>query len=93
LDEIEGALKNKNIEFEDKEYVIESLRNKNRFWSTYCELTTAYNLSLRGCRVKILKRKEKTKTPDLKVFLNNQKFNIEVSSRIYKINKKIFKTF
>lgn len=88
LNELEKALKNTNISFEDKDGTLNKLRNSDQFWGKYCELEAAAIFAKAGCKVRVLHRKKTgNKYPDLKVKFHSHNINVEVSNRIYKINK------
>ncbi|MDD5537439.1 MAG: hypothetical protein PHF12_00555 [Candidatus Omnitrophica bacterium] len=89
VDELEEALSNQRIVFEDKESTFSSLLgDRTKFWGTYCEFEIANNLDKVGCQVKFLKKTEPSvKYPDIKASINGYKFNIEVTSRHYELDK------
>ena len=58
LNELEKALKNTNISFEDKDGTLNKLRNSDQFWGKYCELEAAAIFAKAGCKVRVFHRKK-----------------------------------
>lgn len=88
MGELEEALTNANISFENKPGTLKKLRESSQFWGKYCELEAAANFAKAGCKVKVLhKVRSNNKYPDLEVMFHSFKINVEVSNRLYKINK------
>lgn len=88
LNELEEALRSTNIDFEDKKGTLNKLRESDQFWGKYCELEAAVNFAKAGCNVKVLHRTQSNdKYPDLEVIFRSHQINIEVSNRLYQINK------
>jgi len=86
--ELEESLGNSNINFEDKNGILNKLRESDQFWGKYCELEAAVNFAKIGCKVIVLhKEKSGDKYPDLEIKLGSHKINVEVSNRVYGINK------
>lgn len=90
VDELEEALSNQNIIFENKEDVFNSLLgDRTKFWGTYCEFEIANNLNKVGCQVKLLKKTEPSvRYPDIEASIDGYKFDIEVTNRHYELDKK-----
>lgn len=86
LNALEQALANQKITYDNRNNKIKALTTKNMFWGTFCELILADILVKQGCSVRILGDDNK-KHPDLEVKCGKDRFLIEVSSRIYKVNK------
>ncbi|MCG2712549.1 MAG: hypothetical protein L6416_09540, partial [Candidatus Omnitrophica bacterium] len=88
VNELEFSLQNANIKFEDKTGTLNKLKENAQFWGKYCELEAAANFARAGCIVKILHRPQsKDKYPDLEIEFYSRKINVEVSNRLYMINK------
>ena len=58
MNELEEALRNSNIDFEDKNGTLNKLRESDQFWGKYCELEAAASFAKAGCKVKVLHKKK-----------------------------------
>jgi predicted peroxiredoxin len=84
LYELESALHHQNITFPSESYKRQKLReltNKAKFWNIYFEFEVANTFASAGYKVKICHH---NKRYDMKVFVNSQYFNVEVTTIRYK---------
>ena len=89
VNELEEALGNPDIIFEDREKTVLLLIKNDGFWYKYLELEAAINLAKEGCQVKVLHRESpQVRYFDLEVVFNQYHFNIEASNRFYHITDK-----
>ncbi len=87
LDALESALSNPNITYENRTNKIKALLTKNSFRGTCIELILADILQRQGYQVTVL-GESNLKHPDIRIEINTNTVNIEVSHREYKVNHK-----